>query len=444
MPAHRLDVAVGLAEPCDLDHALGHAASRYQPTPNPRGRVDGVPQRLAAREPTGVVDEDAHDLRLPPLDVAAHVRRDDDVRHRPQRALGRQRLLARRRRDAAPAIAPRSSASTSAGSSTVRAAPHVVEPRGRPHRREHGRVEEPAGLGRQRQRVEHVVGAGRAPRGTPRRRRSRRSARARRRHGRRDPRASTCHAERPRAHAVARPIGPGPTTSSREPARRSRVRCCPTRSASCRSRWSQDPRREREHRADHPLRDRVVEDPARVRDHDPLATSSGNSSASTPSDADWIQRRRSACGHASREPCALRPPEEQRVGAAERVRERLAVRRVARARRRPSAAPRCRAADPRDRSRARPRPDGRSQRVRVPRTRRAPRGSSATSPSPSRQQRYTGGPRARPGSRRARSRDRAAGCPRSASHRTSVLEALLRAEPVAARDAAAVGRRPPR
>ena len=63
-----------------------------------------------------------------------------------------------------------------------------------------------------------------------------------------------------------------------------------------------------------------------------------------------------------------------------------------------------------DRSRARPRPDGRSQRLRVPRTRRAARGSSAMSPSPSRQQRNTRRPsQLVRGNRPARSRGRAAG-----------------------------------
>ena len=169
--------------------------------PEPGGRVDPVPQRLAAREPRGVVDEDA---RRPPPPTP----------RRPRTCAGRARTcgIAHNGLSAgsgsstntsrpAPAIPPRSSASIERGLVDRGATADVVEPGGRPHRRERGRVEELAGGRRQRERVEHVVGARRARRGTPRRRRSRRPRRRAR------PGARRARPPRPpsRARARARP-----------------------------------------------------------------------------------------------------------------------------------------------------------------------------------------------------------------------------------------------
>ena len=382
--------------------------TRYQPTPNPAA----VSTRFRSGSPRAnradVVDEELDDLRLPPVDVPAHVRRDRITFGIAHSGLSSGSGSSSNTSSAAPAIAARSSASTRAGSSTVRATPHVVEAGRRPHRRERARVEERRGsrasAGGRRARDPR----GRARRGTPRRRRSRRSGRTAR------PGATRDRPPRPPCRAPAR-ARPSRVRSGRDRPpgagnpRAARASCRPRRPASAGRADVEDPRREREHRADHPLGDRVLEDAARVRDLDVARDELGEQQRVDavgrrldPAEAVRVRPRVA-------EPRALRAPEEQRIGAAERVGERRAVARVAQlhvGRRGIDA----RAADPR-----RPVPSttttGRSlTAASVPRTRRAPRGSSRRRPPPA----ASRGTRVRPsqlvpGSRRARSRDRAGG-----------------------------------
>ena len=160
--------------------------------------------------------------------------------------------------------------------------------------------------------------------------------------------------------AVARPIGPGPTTRSREPARRSRVVPSQTPFASAGRAGRGSAPRTRASRRSPTRRSRPSKTPRAFVTSTSLATSSGNISASTPSDADWIQRRRSAPGQASRSHVALRTPEEQ-PRRPRRAPPGAPRRRARSGARRRHPRPRSRAAGPRGRPRARPRAAGRSQ-----------------------------------------------------------------------------------
>ncbi len=142
---------------------------------------------------------------------------------------------------------------------------HVEEAR----RRLHG-VERP-----RRSKTARVAGVRATHRGrSPPRRSPRRAGRSRRSR----PNMSSARVARPtivtsmpRASArspVPRPMGPGPTTTSRVPARRSVVRPRGQSTALLVEEATMQARRERQHRADRPLRDPLVEDPAGVRDDD--------------------------------------------------------------------------------------------------------------------------------------------------------------------------------
>ena len=81
----------------------------------PFALVDHVEQRLASREAAAVLQEQLFPLLAVGCAVDRHVRRDQHVRHRPERALGRQRLRgdwARRPAPAEPAPVRRAARST--------------------------------------------------------------------------------------------------------------------------------------------------------------------------------------------------------------------------------------------------------------------------------------------------------------------------------------------
>src|SRR6478752_6916830 len=63
------------------------------PDPETGLGVDRVTEGFPGNEPPQVVDEDADHGFLPVVEIARDVRRNGHARHRPQRRVGRQRLL---------------------------------------------------------------------------------------------------------------------------------------------------------------------------------------------------------------------------------------------------------------------------------------------------------------------------------------------------------------
>ena len=243
------------------------ANSQPQPDAEPAGACRRGCAAARRGEPAGVVDEDR---RRPPAPSRGGRRT----------CAGRRSRSASTRADCPAAAAPprrrRGPRRRSTGSQRLdqgrlvhgAAAAHVDEHARRPASPRRRRRRTPGGLGRERHRVEHVVGGGERPRAGAR---SARSGRASGSHASVRPTAATSMPERhARFRAAARPIGPG-RDHERASRRAARVSRWSQRASRCRSTGSSArSRREREQHADDPLRDRLVEDPAGVR-HDDVA-----------------------------------------------------------------------------------------------------------------------------------------------------------------------------
>ena len=235
--------------------------------------------------------------------------RDDHLGHRPQGRIVGQRLLHEdvERRPGDRAVAQR----VDQRRLVDRAAPaHVDEARGRPHRGEGLRVEDRGRRRGQRQRVEHVVGATERlveaiGSGAPSR--GRRRSRAAR------PTASTVIPRARARTAVARPIGPGPTTTRCDRRPRSRRRPSVQRPRRLIDDRRLQARRERDASRRSPTRRSVRRThPRAFVTTTSLDASSGNSSPSTPSLADWIHRSLGGRRRTRPEPRPRRTPRRRR------------------------------------------------------------------------------------------------------------------------------------
>ena len=262
-----LEVAVGLAQPAHLDRrrpwatTYGGGSQRQRRRRSsgavPEPLVDDVAQRSALERTLEVVEEHVDDGDLPPR------RRRPTCAGTtitfgmlPERMLVRERLLLEhiegRARDPvrrrAPGRAPRSS--------TVAPRPTLTKRADRLHRRERAVVEQVARPCGERHAFEHVVGLGERIeqlRRWPRMRANGSSgSRAER------PTASTSMPIARASAPAARPIGPGPTTTSRVPGQRARCTGGPNVSRPCRER-RREILRERDDEPQHGLGDGLVE-----------------------------------------------------------------------------------------------------------------------------------------------------------------------------------------